>query len=69
MESVFTSEMDKYAQITYQENFGSIPEGDITEIQEQEIGSRSLLAGFCQAFSQAGKREGFEDTEVLCFLI
>ena len=34
---VFSSEWDKFAQITYKENFGEIPKGDITNINEKEI--------------------------------
>ena len=29
-ECIFSSEWDKYSQITYKENFGDIPHGDIT---------------------------------------
>ena len=31
---VFSSEWDKFAQTTYKENFGEIPNGDITKINE-----------------------------------
>jgi DNA (cytosine-5)-methyltransferase 1 len=37
IEFVFSSEIDKYAQQTYCENFGDLPSGDITLIDEKEI--------------------------------
>jgi DNA (cytosine-5)-methyltransferase 1 len=66
---VFTSEIDKYAQKTYQDNFGEMPHGDITKIDEKLIPNHDVLcAGFpCQAFSVAGRRGGFEDTRGTLF--
>ena len=34
---VFSSEWDKFSQITYEANFGEVPFGDITKIDEKEI--------------------------------
>ena len=60
---VFTSEWDKFSKKTYASNYGEWPNGDITQITNEEIPAHDvLLAGFpCQAFSRAGKREGFQD--------
>lgn len=64
--NVLSAEIDKNACLTYQHLYGDDPTNDITaeefkkkvDITKYDI----LLAGFpCQAFSRAGKKEGFHD--------
>ena len=68
---VFTSEWDKFSQKTYEANYGEVPFGDITKVNEDLIPSHDiLLGGFpCQPFSIAGvskknslgRAHGFKD--------
>ncbi|MBL0687414.1 MAG: DNA cytosine methyltransferase [Sulfurospirillum sp.] len=66
---VFSSEIDKYAKVTYSANFGEMPQGDITKIEPDEIPKFDiLLGGFpCQPFSNAGLKKGFDDTRGTLF--
>lgn len=66
---VFSSEWNKFSQKTYKANFGEVPNGDITQIDEKNIPDHDILVGGfpCQAFSLAGKKKGFEDTRGTMF--
>lgn len=67
---VLTCEIDKFAKETYINNFeDNIFESDIKKINETTMPDFDVLcAGFpCQAFSLAGKQQGFNDTRGTIF--
>jgi DNA (cytosine-5)-methyltransferase 1 len=66
---VFSSEIDPYAKHTYEVNFGEVPFGDITKIDENDVPDHDVLVGGfpCQAFSIAGRRMGFEEARGTLF--
>ena len=68
---VYSSEWDEYCKKTYEANFGSRPDGDITKVDAKQIPDHDILVGGfpCQPFSIAGvskknslgRKTGFED--------
>ena len=68
-ECVFASDIDKECQKTYYENYGLIPVGDITKVDEKLIPNFDILCGGfpCQSFSKAGNRKGIEDARGTLF--
>ena len=62
-ECVFSSDIDKYCQDSYENNFGHRPYGDITTIDPKDIPDHDILyGGFpCQPFSIIGHMKGFAD--------
>ncbi|MCU0449120.1 MAG: DNA (cytosine-5-)-methyltransferase [Bernardetiaceae bacterium] len=66
---VFSSDIDKHCQDSYERNFGHRPVGDITEVVPGTIPDHDILfAGFpCQPFSIIGQMKGFDDTRGTLF--
>ena len=67
---VYANEWDKYAAQIYEKNFGNKPDTrDIRMVDFSDIPDHDLLTGGfpCQAFSNSGKRKGFEDTRGTLF--
>lgn len=68
-ECIGYSEIDKYACSVFDSHYKIKNYGDATKINPKDLPNFSLLVGGfpCQAFSIAGKRQGFKDTRGTLF--
>ena len=60
VEVVFSSEIDKYASLSYQHIYNHMPNGDIMKVDEASVPDHDVLVGGfpCQDLSVAGARAG-----------
>lgn len=69
MSCITASEIDKYANQSYEILYNMKTVGDITKVKAEDVPTHDvLLGGFpCQAFSIAGRKLGFEDARGTLF--